>query len=148
MSDPVLGGRIDKAVLTALNGLATRQRVISNNLANVDTPGFKASEVRFEEELQRAVARDQKESAPSSLRVADYKPGQLALDGNGTSAVDLVQPTVVSPSNTTARIDGNNVDIDKEMVQLAETTISYSSLVQLLASRVAMAKYAVNEGRR
>lgn len=148
MSDPILGGSIDKAVITALNGLASRQRVISNNLANVDTPGFKASDVEFEQELQRAIAQDGAQSASSQLAPVSYRPGQIPIEGDTPSAIDSVRPQLVRPDNTETRLDGNNVDIDKEMVQLAETTISYNSLVQLMAARVAMARYAVNEGRR
>ncbi len=148
MSDPILGGGIDKALTTALNGLASRQRVIANNVANVDTPGFKASNVSFESELRAALERDLGQATPPSLTPVSLTSGQVPVDGGQSSALDSVRPVLNQPQNTLARVDGNNVDVDQQMIQLAETTISYNSLVQLTASRVAMARYAVNEGRR
>jgi len=148
LSEPVLGGRIDKAVVTAMNALASRQRVISNNLANIDTPGFKAADVQFEEQLQNAMSQDTTKSAPLQLRPVGHTPGQIAVEVNGSSALDSVEAKIVRPEDTELRLDGNNVDIDKEMIALAETTISYNSMVQIMAARVAMARYAVNEGRR
>lgn len=149
MADPVLSGNIDKALSVALNGLAARQRAISNNLANVDTPGFKASEVRFEDQLQNAIARDRRQSPTRPLaRPASSDPGHFVIEATEAASVESVQPQVVRDEGRALRFDGNNVDIDKEMVELAEATIAYNSLVQLVAARVSMARYAVNEGRR
>ncbi len=142
MADLISGGIADKAVGVALDGLATRQRVISDNLANVDTPGFKASEVRFEDALQRAIGRGR---GQSSLRLVSDNPRHLSPE---PSSLDGVQPQVVRLNNTTDRVDGNNVDIDQEMVQLADTNISYNALVQLISSRIALTRYIINEGKR
>lgn len=132
----------DKAIVAALNGLMARQKAIANNLANVDTPGFKASEVRFEERLREALAREG-ERQPIML-VTDH-PRHISTTAR---SVDLVKPEVIRLANTTNRIDGNNVDIDREMVKLAETTLSYNALVQLISSRIALGRYLINEGRR
>lgn len=142
MADIVSGGPVDKAIRVALTGLAARQRVISNNLANLDTPGFKASEVRFEDELQSAIARERGRS-PFTL-VASH-PMHLTTE---QGSVEAVRPDVVRLGDTTVRLDGNNVDIDREMVELAETSISYGALAQLISSRISLTKYIVNEGKR
>ena len=147
MSDPILGANIDKTLSTALNGLASRQRAIANNLANVDTPGFKASDVSFESELRGALAQNPRQSAQTSPTPVSLSSGRMALGGQ-SSALDSVRPVLIQSQDTTSRVDGNNVDVDQQMIHLVETTISYNSLVQLTASRVAMARYAVNEGRR
>jgi len=55
MAGITLEDRTTKALVTALNGLTARQRAISNNLANVDTPGFKASDVSFARQLDKAL---------------------------------------------------------------------------------------------
>ncbi len=146
MTDPILGGPVDKALTVALNGLAARNRAISNNLANVDTPGFKASGVVFEDQLKTAVARGT--AQPSTVLSVPRRPGHLPIESREAGALDSVEPKVVRQEGLSVRMDGNNVDIDKEMVELAEATIAYNSLVQLIASRVSMARYAVNEGRR
>src|SRR2546423_11737542 len=91
----------DSYLQAALSGLAARQRTIANNVANVDTPNFKASEVRFEDSLKAAMNRAQR-GLPTA--------GQTAL--NATAS----QSTLVDA--TSGRGDGNNVDIDREMEML------------------------------
>jgi flagellar basal-body rod protein FlgB len=87
----------DLYLRAAMSGLAARQRTIANNVANIDTPNFKASEVRFEETLAKAIG--------TSVRGAT--PDQTTLNGS-TSRATLVD-------STSAKADGNNVDIDREM---------------------------------
>lgn len=142
MADPVSSVTLDKAIEVALNGLSARQRAISNNLANIDTPEFKASDVRFEEQLRSAMARDRREP---SVRLISHHPRHF---GEETDDIEEIRPTVLRMDNTTMRVDGNNVDIDREMVRLAETAITYNALVQLTSSRLSLARYLVNEGRR
>ncbi|MCL5960083.1 MAG: flagellar basal body rod protein FlgB, partial [Chloroflexi bacterium] len=62
--------------------------------------------------------------------------------------VQDVQPKITTSTNTTNRVDGNNVDIDKQMVELADTTLNYNALVQVISARLALTRYIVNEGRR
>jgi len=56
----------DSYLQAAMSGLAARQRTIANNIANIDTPNFKASEVRFEDALKTAVSRGQADSTDQS----------------------------------------------------------------------------------
>lgn len=142
MAEPILGGITDKAIGAALNGLSIRQKLISNNLANIDTPGFKASEVQFEDQLQNAIARGQ---GRSSMTPVSYNPRHIPIEA---TRAEEVQPEVAEDMDTTMRVDGNNVDIDKQMVQLAETALSYNALVQITAARISLTKYLVNDGRR
>ncbi|MCL5961963.1 MAG: flagellar basal body rod protein FlgB [Chloroflexi bacterium] len=142
MTDKILGSMTDATIGVALNGLAARQREISNNLANIDTPGFKASQVRFEDQLQNAISAKQGTLSP---RLVSSNARHITL---GDDDVDHVRPEVIQMTNTSGRLDGNNVDIDKEMVQLADTTISYNALVQLITARISLARYIVNEGKR
>lgn len=142
MADPIANGTADNAIKVALSGLAKRQRAISNNVANVDTPGFKATEVRFEEQLQRAVARG---GSRSPMALVSQRPGHISLDPTDASQI---QPQLVRDNSITSRVDGNTVDIEKQMIDMADTVISYNALIQLAAARLSLAKYAVNEGRR
>ncbi|MBX5491498.1 MAG: flagellar basal body rod protein FlgB [Chloroflexi bacterium] len=121
----------------ALAGLATRQRVIANNVANADTPQFKASAVTFEGQLRQAMG------AGDRLRLTPVANG-LPDD----SAPPRVTPQIVTLNTTTRRLDGNNVDIDEQMVQLAETNLSYNALTQLLANRLQLLRTVINDGRR
>ena len=90
----------------ALDGLSARHSAIADNISNVNTPGYKRKEVPFEEALTRAV-RDQ--LSPCT--------------GASCGPQHPFTPQMVRDSQTAARADGNNVDIESEMVHLAETTL-------------------------
>jgi len=108
----------DSYLQAALSGLAARQRTIANNVANIDTPNFKASEVRFEDALKSAISR----TKPGST------PNQAALNAAASrTSIDTV---------TSTRSDGNNVDVDREMEMLGEANLTYSALTQVMATRI------------
>lgn len=134
--------RIDTTdVLTrSLDALAMRQRVTANNVANADTPNFKASEVRFENVLQRAMET----SGNGTLAMARTNAGHLTL--NGTNSVDL-QPQVVELTNQTLRNDGNNVDIEQQMATLAATNLEFNTLAEVLSRRFSMQRMIATDGR-
>jgi len=91
------------ALNSALDGLALRQRVIAHNIANVQTPGFHAGRVSFEDELTSAV------------RV-----------GNG--AVSATQARSLEPT----RLDGNNVNLDSETLLNIDTNLRYQLATQAM----------------
>jgi flagellar basal-body rod protein FlgB len=117
--------RADRLIHTALGALALRQRVIADNVANVSTPGFKASRVDFEASLKAAVLR-----------------GAQAAGG-----VDEVRPQVVTSTNTARGVDGNNVDIDQQMVELAQTNITYNALAQVTSARLRALRSVITGAR-
>ena len=119
----------DAYLRAAMGGLAARQRAIANNVANADTPNFKASEVRFEDTLKTAISRVRAGSATN----------QTALNAaaSRTSLIDA----------TSARGDGNNVDIDREMEMLGESNLTYSALTQVMSSRIGILKSVISGGR-
>jgi flagellar basal-body rod protein FlgB len=116
----------DSYLRAAMSGLAARQRTIANNVANVDTPGFKASEVRFEDALKTAISR-------SKSRATVDQTSLNAAVSRGT-LVDA----------TTTRGDGNNVDIDREMELLGEANLTYSALTQTMATRLGILRNVIN----
>jgi flagellar basal-body rod protein FlgB len=113
----------DSFIRAALTGLSARQRTIANNVANIDTPNFKASEVRFEDALRNALAR------------RGTSVDQAALDAR------VRQTTPVD--STTTRADGNNVDIEREMELLGETTLTYSALTQVMSTRLGILRSVI-----
>ncbi|MDN5346741.1 MAG: flagellar basal-body rod protein FlgB [Clostridia bacterium] len=125
---------LEKALQTA----SLRQRTLAHNIANANTPGFKRSYVSFEEELRAALNLD------PGLPLARTHPRHLPYP---RSLAD-VRPEVRQDLYTAMRQDGNNVDIDREMVELAMNSINYSAAVQQLNQRLAMLRYVINEGRR
>ncbi len=130
--------RTDRVLQAALTGLASRQRVIADNVANVDTPGFKASAVQFEALLRKAAG------GGDSFRLLSV-PG--AVDAPPADP-RTVAPQVVTLADTSLRADGNNVDLDQQMVQLAETNITYNAVAQLTGARLQLLRTVINEGRR
>ena len=114
----------DGYIRAALTGLASRQRAIANNVANVDTPNFKASEVRFEDALRDALTRQRASR--------DHEPALNAL---------VSRPSLVD--GTTTRADGNNVDIEREMELLGEAQLTYSALTQLMSTRLSILRSVV-----
>ncbi|HHT87774.1 MAG TPA: flagellar basal body rod protein FlgB [Clostridiales bacterium] len=90
-----------------------RNEVISNNIANVDTPGYKRKDVQFESYLMGALTGD----GSLDKRVANVR-------------MDTINPQVYTDySNLSYRMDGNNVDIDTETAMLAENQIRYYALM-------------------
>ncbi len=136
MAGITLEDRTTKALVTALNGLTARQRAISNNLANVDTPGFKASDVSFARQLDKALEANQ------GLKMVTTHPQHLSEP----SSPENMQ--LISRSDTSHRLDGNNVDIDKEMSYLAETVIHFQAAARVVSRRLSLLRTVINEGRR
>lgn len=120
----------------ALDAATLRQRVIAHNVANVNTPGFKRTDVIFEEKLVRALGLE------TGVELYRTHPHHLPAAG-----FELT-PEVVPDNSTTMRADGNNVDIDREMVDLAQNSLNFNFAVQQLSGRLAMLRYVINEGRR
>lgn len=124
------------ALARQLDSASLSQRVIANNVANVNTPGFKKSHVAFADELKRALdAR-----APA---LATSNPRHLG----GAADIKGVAPRVVQETETTMRYGQNNVDIDQEMVNLAANTILYDFSVNSLSGRYGILGYVIRGGR-
>ena len=125
------------ALEKGLDACALRNQVISNNIANADTPGFKTSSVKFEEYVQEAL-----EGGDSAMEKTRGKHRSI-----GTSELDDVAPQVVANSDTSMRMDGNNVDIEYEMNELAKNNIEYYALLQKVNSEFSQLRTAITEGR-
>ncbi|MCI5805330.1 MAG: flagellar basal body rod protein FlgB [Clostridium sp.] len=100
----------------AADAANSRNEILSNNIANVDTPNYKRKDVSFENYLEQALI------GPESLdnRVADVN----------THLSDFGGMTYTDHSTLSYRLDGNNVDIDTESAYLAENQIRYNALVE------------------
>ncbi len=116
-----------------LTGLARRQRLIAANVANLDTPGYRPVDLRFEQVLGRRMREEP--GGQLVLTSAMHIPGP----GPADLAVDQIQ---------VSRQDAEGVDVDYEMARLSEAVIEYNAVTQLLTARMAMLRSAVTEGRR
>lgn len=102
-----------------------RQRLVSTNMANVDTPGYHARDINFQQELNRA--------------------GQISTTDGGVTAAQL-SPVVQEQQGLLERPDGNNVDMDREALLMAETQLQYQMGVQLIKDEFHQILSAINGG--
>lgn len=113
-----------------------RKKVISDNIANVDVPHFKRSEVNFESELDRAI----KNNAGNSEKLPALMTDQRHIPFYQDRDIRAVKPRVNLDYNTSLRNDGNNVDIEKEMVDASKNMMRYNALVTGLNHNYKMLK--------
>lgn len=98
---------------------AMRQALITSDIANVDTPGYRTRDIDFHGELERALQGDQEETTEPIVREV---PGLIS------------------------RPDGNNVSIDRESLLLSEVQLQFSAAEQLIKSDFRQLQLAINEG--
>lgn len=133
----VLGGADMARLKGAISAAELRQQVIADNIANVDTPGFKRSEVLFEELLASRLGRQ----APKLVARRTHEK-HIPFGGSGS----VVKPRLVTDDSTSMHNSANNVDIDREMALLAKNQLRYNALVQQLNHEISMLRIGI-EGR-
>ena len=135
MSDFLFDGTIN-LLSKSMDIRSQRHAIISSNIANAETPGYKVQDISFEDELNKAMGNNTAELEKTNAR-------HLSGDTESTT----VTPHPVE-SDGNLRNDGNNVSIDEEMSKLAQNTLEYDAAAQILAKKFAYLKYAISEGRR
>ncbi|KUO72897.1 MAG: hypothetical protein APF77_24255 [Clostridia bacterium BRH_c25] len=129
--------RISNKTLTlekALDAAWMRNEAISNNIANVNTPGYKKSYVKFEELLT---------DAADKFQISGIKKDEKFLP-IGKDIGMTVSPEVVQENFTSMRRDGNNVNIDVEMAELAKNSIKYNALIAQMSKEFNKIKMVIN----
>ena len=119
----------------ALDAQSERHLLISSNISNIDTPGYKATDIDFKGALRNALG------AGDSLAMRTTHSGHI-----GPNKVDIkgLQADIFTESDV-AKSNGNNVNIDKEMMKLSENQISYNATIQMMAKRVSTIRAAITE---
>lgn len=135
MSSSLFTDDATSAASIALKGLTARQQVISNNVANVDTPGYSAQELDFETTLQRTLN--------SSGSVSIKRTNSKHLEGSSSSTSFNM---TTNREGGTYREDGNNVDISTELIDMSETSIKYQAISQGLSSKLLLLKSIAQGG--
>ena len=132
---------MDTSTITALSQAldlgSARLQAISNNLSNVNTPGFKRQDATFAALLQSAGGR-------ATICAGHPGPARPDVRRHGPRRV---RPDLRHPAQGQMRADGNNVDIDAETSRLAAAEIYYQGASQLLTGQFASLKYAIAGGR-
>lgn len=104
----------------ALSRTSQRHALLANNLANVNTPGYKRRDMDFSITLQEEME----------------KPGAAVMNGESGAS-----------TGGTLRLDGNGVDLEKEVMSLAETELHYQALTDMTSSYFAGMKNVIREGK-
>lgn len=115
-----------------LKASTLRGKVIANNMANINTKGYKKSYVTFEENL-----KNEKES----FKLKNTKSGHIKDDSTFTNI------SIEQDNSTSMREDGNNVDLDLEKVNQASNTLMYNALVTRANGKLNSMKEVISGGR-
>jgi flagellar basal-body rod protein FlgB len=111
---------------TALNLRAARQELIASNIANADTPNYKAKDIDFASALQGALTGN-----GDKLQVATTAPGHLAgATGESVMGAPVMYRKPLQPS-----ADGNTVDMDVERAQFADNALRYEASVRFVSDK-------------
>ncbi|MBQ7497289.1 MAG: flagellar basal body rod protein FlgB [Selenomonas sp.] len=116
-----------------------RHEVISDNIANVNTPKFKRSYVRFEDLLAKELHLDDEQGKLEIVRTHDR---HLPIPMRG-----MAQPVIERDDTTTMRVDHNNVDIDVEMANMAKNQLYYNAMATQLGGFVTKMKNVITSGQ-
>ncbi|RMG43589.1 MAG: flagellar basal body rod protein FlgB [Acidobacteria bacterium] len=119
----------------ALDVMSRRQQLTAANIANIDTPGYHTVDIDFDRALQRAV-----EEAGGGVEPARTRPGHLAPASSPSERPREVEGLM-------ERIDGNNVNLDREMLALAQVRLRYDAATALLRIKLRQLRSVISEGR-
>lgn len=133
----------------ALNGHWARHEAISSNLANVETPGYKRKHVHFEGKLSKAIAQHRGNRGSNGigdepLAMKGSHPSHAQI-GATSSRINDVEPTLVVDENYSTRPDDNGVDVEVEMVTLAQNTEHYLALSNIQGRLLRSAKSVLHD---
>ncbi len=124
------------AAQASLDALWLKTQVISNNLANSDTPGFKASNVSFEQVLEGAAAQTRQQNTEGR-----------EVGETGTGGVRGYRARITTDPTTSVRNDGNNVSLEREQTELWKTYAQYSYLLDRVSGHFSSINTAITNMR-
>lgn len=115
-----------------VEGASLRQKAITDNIANIDTPNYKAKEVSFQDML--------KEESSSQMEAMRTNEKHFPFQNNHNT------PSVYEQRGNTYNNNGNNVDIDKEMTELSENQLHYNAIIDRINGKFGGIKSAIRGG--
>lgn len=119
-----------------LDAASLRQDTTAHNLANLNTPNFSRSHVSFEDNLRQAMEQEERPSIRAT------HPQHFGVPGP-----EQVEPRVEVDDQSVKRIDGNNVDMEKEMTNMVKNQLKYNAMSDQTTQRIRSWEYVINEGR-
>ncbi len=103
----------------ALNIRAQYHKILSGNIANVETPNYKEKDIDFQIVIQRSIGN------PNNVEIRESNDGDVI-----------------------GSIDGNTVNMENQIVKMTENHMLFTSLVQVISKKFSMMRYVISEGRR
>ncbi|OFV71672.1 flagellar basal body rod protein FlgB [Acetobacterium wieringae] len=133
----MIGDSITSALYQkALDGTWQRQKATSNNIANSETPGYKAVKVNFEDSLKAEI--NKLKTTGSSTAFLDKMESIESIENSKISVYE---------GATSSRLDENNVDLESENIDMSKSVLQYYYLVRGVSDSYSRLKYAVNGGK-
>ena len=116
---------------------SVRHNLIASNIANIDTPNYKAFDLIMDEELENILGTEK------NIKLTKTQPGHLP---GREIRLDNVKPKAVAIPPLTLRGDRNSVDVDRVMAKLAENNLMYNALAQILSKKFVGLKNVIQGG--
>jgi len=124
----------DAAIMAALGRQMTRavarESAAAGNLANLDTPGYRTREVSFDQTLQNQLTASAVK-VTNNRHIATVRPGESA--------------PVTETTGLASRLDGNNVQLDHELLKLTQASSDFAAAQAVLSNKFRQIRYAINE---
>jgi flagellar basal-body rod protein FlgB len=118
-----------------------QHNVLSGNIANADTPGYRPKELDF----QQAMAAAEQSAASGGMAATDARHLGVG-DGDGSRASQAATLLVREGHGASPSIDGNEVDLDRTMAGLAENGLQYGASARAAGKKLAILRYVVSDG--
>ena len=104
----------------AIKAEGLKQKAIANNVANLETKGYRRLDIKFEELLEKA------------------------LEGEGSVDLNEIEPVLYQPKNTPVKSDGNDVSLEKEVAEMVNNSIRHRTFIRLLDRKYKGIEEAIN----
>lgn len=117
---------------------AEKQRVISSNIANSETPGYAKATYSFEDDLKNAINKE------SSVNLDITHKTHIPLYAE---SIDAVRGELTREPDQTGIGDENSVSVDSEMIEMSKNQLMYETSAKLLKKKLSVLKYAISEGK-
>jgi flagellar basal-body rod protein FlgB len=121
----------------SLRTRAARHEILSANIANADTPGYRPRDVDFNAVMKSAVEAG-----------ASARGGELSAGAGQDIQSAIYEPEYPDSRHGEDRLDGNAVSLDRQMALMTENSLAYETTLTLLSRALAGLRYAIGEGRR
>ncbi len=125
----------------SMRARAARHEVLSANIANADTPGYRPRDLDFNSVIHSAVETEGLSAEERDQRMQQLSNSPLDLESA------IYQPEFPDDRQGEDRLDGNSVSLDRQMGLLTENSLAYEANLTLLSRTLAKLRYAISEGK-